>query len=231
MSLKHQDIWRAIDLLAESHGMTPSGLAKLSGLDPTSFNPSKRSTADGRLRWPSTETLAKIFQATGEGVDRLGDFLKGTIPPESTAFSQDNTQNYTHESKASPNSRIPLLGYAQAGQEGFFDEAGFPVGEGWDFISILPKSDPNLYALEVSGNSMQPLYRDGDVLIVSPLAQSIRRGDRVVVRTHKGEVMAKQLQRMTAQQIGLKSLNESFEDILLPREAVQWIARILWVSQ
>jgi SOS-response transcriptional repressor LexA len=50
--------------------------------------------------------------------------------------------------------------------------------------------------LEITGDSMQPVYRQGDIIIVSPNA-NIRRADWVVVRTKRGEVMAKILQRQT----------------------------------
>ena len=218
MALKHQDIWRAIDLLAESHGMSASGLARAAGLDPTSFNPSKRVTNDGRARWPSTETLAKIFQVTGETFDKLPELIRGEV-------------NNGPRMKKGSLQKIPLIGCAQAGQEGYFDDSGFPVGAGWEMIEFPKMGDPSIYALEVSGNSMEPLYRDGDILIVSPSAENLRKGDRVVVRTRKGEVMAKQLNRLTQSQVTLKSLNDEYDDILLPRDAVQWLARILWVSQ
>lgn len=224
MNLKHQDIWRAIDLLAESNGLSASGLAKLAGLDPTSFNPSKRSTTDGRARWPSTETLAKIFQVTGEEFDRLPDYIRGDV-------SFKNPEAGPRANKLGGLHKIPLLGCAQAGQEGYFDDAGFPAGQGWEMIEFPKFGDSSVYALEVSGESMEPLYRDGDLLIVSPNADNLRRGDRVVVRTKEGEVMAKQMNRLTQTQVTLKSLNETFDDIILPREAVQWVARILWVSQ
>jgi phage repressor protein C with HTH and peptisase S24 domain len=220
MTLKHNDIWRAIDLLAESHGLSASGLARLAGLDPTSFNPSKRSTTDGRARWPSTETLSKIFAVTGEEFDRLPEFLRGKVA----------NRGEGPRARLSGN-KIPLLGCAQAGQAGYFDDAGFPAGAGWEMIDFPKMEDPNVYALEVSGTSMEPVYRDGDILIVSPHAENLRRGDRVVVKTKKGEVMAKQLNRLTQSQVTLKSLNEEFEDILVPRDMLQWIARILWVSQ
>jgi phage repressor protein C with HTH and peptisase S24 domain len=222
MALKHQDIWRAIDLLAESNGLSASGLAKLAGLDPTSFNPSKRSTTDGRARWPSTETLSRIFQVTGEEFDRLPDYIRGDI-------SHKNPE--APRAQMSSLHKIPLLGSAQAGQKGYFDDAGFPAGQGWEMIEFPKMHDASIYALEVSGESMEPLYRDGDVLIVSPHADNLRKGDRVVVKTKEGEVMAKQLNRLTQTQVTLKSLNESFDDIILPREGVQWVARILWVSQ
>jgi phage repressor protein C with HTH and peptisase S24 domain len=65
---------------------------------------------------------------------------------------------------------------------------------------------------------------------VSPSAP-IRRGDRVVVRTKEGEVLAKELKRRTAKSIELKSLNTQHPDRALANADVLWIARILWASQ
>ena len=106
---------------------------------------------------------------------------------------------------------MPLLGFAEAGAGGYFDDGGFPVGEGWDEIAFPAVSDDHAYALEVSGASMEPAYRDGDVIVVSPAAP-IRRGDRVVVRTRGGEVMVKELKRRTAKSIELRSLNAAHAD-------------------
>lgn len=71
MMLSHDQIWNAIDSLAERYGLSASGLAKRAGLDPTTFNPSKRVSVDGRLRWPSTESLAKVLDATGADLDEF----------------------------------------------------------------------------------------------------------------------------------------------------------------
>src|SRR3546814_1534648 len=72
--------------------------------------------------------------------------------------------------------RIPVIGHTQAGAAGFFDDAGYPVGSGWDEISFPDVSDPNAYALTVSGDSMKPVFRDGDMVVVSPNS-SIRRSE------------------------------------------------------
>jgi phage repressor protein C with HTH and peptisase S24 domain len=64
MDLRSEDMWMALDLLAEQHGFSPSGLAISAGLDPTAFNRSKRERRNGRARWPSTETIAKVLLAT-----------------------------------------------------------------------------------------------------------------------------------------------------------------------
>ncbi|HEY0833316.1 MAG TPA: helix-turn-helix transcriptional regulator [Azospirillum sp.] len=209
--LKHADIWRAIDRLAAQHGLSASGLARRAGLDPTTFNKSKRTTGDGKLRWPSTESVSKVLDATGaslsEFVSLVGDGVGG-----------------------GPMQRVPVIGYAQAGNAGFFDDAGYPAGSGWDELLFPSLGDPHAYALEVSGESMEPVYRDGDTIIVSPAAQ-IRRGDRVVVRTKGGEVMAKQLTRETATRVELMSINRAHPDRVIPRNDIAWIARIIWASQ
>lgn len=208
--LTHAQVWSAIDRLAARAGLSASGLARRAGLDPTTFNKSKRVTPEGRARWPSTESIAKALAATETSIEA---FI-GLIQPNSSAGARP----------------VPLIGFAEAGTGGYFDDGGFPAGEGWDEIAFPAVSDEHAYALEVSGQSMEPAYRDGDVIVVSPLAP-IRRGDRVVVRTKDGEVMAKELKRRTAKSIELKSLNAQHADRTLATSDVRWIARILWASQ
>src|ERR1700727_3091921 len=126
--------------------------------------------------------------------------------------------------------RVPLIGLAQAGGEGYFDDGGFPVGGGWDEVSLPEIADANAYALEISGDSMEPVFRDGDLVIVSSSAP-IRRGDRGGVRTVAGEVMAKQLARRSARRVELKSLNPEHADYSFDLMDVNWIHRIVWASQ
>jgi phage repressor protein C with HTH and peptisase S24 domain len=213
--MKHEDIWRALDTLAAENGLSTSGLARRSGLDPTTFNPSKRRMPDGRARWPSTESLAKVLEATGASLDVFSSLVSGARVIESA--------------KAGPR-RIPLIGMAQAGSEGFFDDGGYPAGAGWDEVSIPEIGDPHAYALEISGESMEPVFRDGDMVIVSPAAP-IRRGDRVVVRTARGEAMAKQLARRSARRIDLRSLNPEHPNYSFDLSEVAWMHRIVWASQ
>ncbi len=207
--LTHDKIWTALDRLAARAGLSPSGLAKRAGLDPTTFNKSKRITADGRERWPSTESIAKALAATQTAVEIFVQLIEEGPRKVQT---------------------VPLLGFAEAGAGGYFDDGGFPVGKGWDEVGLPTISDEHAYALEISGDSMKPAYRDGDVIVVSPTAP-IRRGDRVVVKTGDGEVMAKELRRRTAKTIELRSLNPAHPDRTLAVADVVWIARIVWASQ
>ncbi|KQZ82817.1 DNA-binding protein [Mesorhizobium sp. Root157] len=211
--LSHDRVWAAIDALAERYSLSASGLARRAGLDSTAFNKSKRLSSDGRPRWPSTESLAKIIEATGASLDEFMTLLgsrSDTLPAQ--------------------RSTVPLVGFAQAGAGGFFDDAGFPVGHGWDLVELPSQSTAASYALKVQGDSMLPLYRNGDVLIVEPGAR-VHKGDRVVVKTTAGEVMAKVLSRQTEKSIALFSLNPDHPNRDIPAHDIEWVARIVWASQ
>ena len=211
MPLSHAKLWKALDALAQREGTSPSGLARRAGLDATSFNRSKRfgPGETPRPRWPSTESLMQVLAATGVS---LGAFaaLADDAPPEPRA--------------------IPLLGMAQAGADGFFDDAGLPLAEDWEQTD-LPRVKDSLLSLQIAGDSMTPLYREGDKVIVDREATDVRKGDRVVVRTTGGETLAKEIAAMNAREVTLASINPAYPPRALPRRDILWMARILWVSQ
>ena len=209
--LSHERVWAAIDALAARHGMTASGLARKAGLDATSFNKSKRTSPEGRDRWPSTESVAKILRATGA---TLEDFLRLVEPTGSLRRSM-----------------LPMIAMTQASAGRIFTEEGLPAsGPGWDEIEFPDFGQERVFALEVTGASMAPLYRDGDVLIVSPTA-STRKGDRVVVCTTSGEILAQELKRRSAKTLELTSFAKDAEDRTIPAEDIAWVARIMWARQ
>ena len=208
----HKQVWNAIDVIAERYGFSASGLAKKSGLDPTSFNPSKRLGPDGRPRWPTTESIARVLEAAGASVEEFTDLLTG------------------RKGQPAKRKHIALLGFARAGKGGYFDDSGFPAGNGWDEIDVPGVTDVNAYALEITGDSMQPVYREGDRIIVSPSA-TIRKGDRVVVKTNDGQVMAKIMQRQTAKTLELASFNPDHVTKSFDMKDIDWMARIMWASQ
>jgi phage repressor protein C with HTH and peptisase S24 domain len=210
--LSHDRIWAAIDALAERYGMTASGLARHSGLDPTSFNRSKRTSPEGRDRWPSTESIAKILRATGASAE---DFLRLVEPSGPVRRSM-----------------VPLIGMADARSTELFTDDGLPTGgDGWEEIDFpdLGTSE-QVFALEVTGDALAPLYRDGDVLILSPTAP-IRKGDRVVVRLRNGEIAAGELKRRLVKSLEIHPLARAGEERTIPMEDVHWTARVMWARQ
>src|SRR5438132_2110015 len=105
--LTHAQVWAAIDALAERAGLSASGLAKRAGLDPTTFNKSKRVTPDGRERWPSTESVAKCLSATSTTIDQFVTLITGG--PREAAQT------------------IPMIGLDKDGEAGQFAGSGFQV--------------------------------------------------------------------------------------------------------
>ncbi len=211
MPLSHAQLWKAIDGLARHEGISVSALARRAGLDATSFNPSKRFGPGDppRPRWPSTESLTRILAVTGLS---LGEFA---------ALARDAVERPM---------TVPMLGMAQAGQDSFFDDAGLPVGDGWEQTD-LPRPKDSLLSLSIVGDSMAPLYREGDRVIVDREATNVRKGDRVVVRTTGGETLAKEVAGLTAQAVELASVNTAYPARNLARSEIVWMGRILWVSQ
>lgn len=211
MPLSHSKLWKAVDNLARREGLSASGLAIRAGLDATTFNPSKRMGPGDtpRPRWPSTESLTRVLQATG------------TSLAEFAALAGDAENSHQ---------TVPVIGLAQAGTEGHFDDAGFPIGDAWE-ATDLPLGRNSLFGLRISGDSMTPLYREGDCVIVDRDAVNVRKGDRVVVRTRDGETLAKEVNRVTAHAVTLASLNPAYEPRTLARRDIAWMSRILWVSQ
>lgn len=207
--LTHGQIWTALDRLAARASLSPSGLARRAGLDPTTFNRSKRVTPDGRERWPSTESIAKALSAADASIDTFVQLIgEGPRPAAS----------------------VPLLPLAQAAQRGHFDEHGHPSGRNFDEIALPSSDDEHAFALEISGSAFEPAYRDGDVVLVSP-SSAIRRGDRVVAKTSGGEVLIGELKRRTAKVLELGTLGAAGADRTLAASEVEWIARIVWVRQ
>jgi phage repressor protein C with HTH and peptisase S24 domain len=209
--LSHERVWAAIDALAARHGMTASGLARKAGLDATSFNKSKRVSPEGRERWPSTESISKILRATGA---TLEDFLRLVEPSGSLRRSM-----------------IPMIAMTQAAAGKILSDEGLPTsGPGWDEIEFPDFGQEKVFALEITGDTMAPLYRDGDILIVSPTANP-RKGDRIVVCTTGGEILAQELKRRSAKTVDVTSLARAGEERSIPTEEVVWMARIMWARQ
>ena len=211
MPLSHAQLWKAIDGLARHEGLSVSALAKRAGLDATSFNPSKRFGPGDppRPRWPSTESLTRILTATGLSLGEFATLARDAVERPAT---------------------VPMLGMAQAGQDGYFDDAGLPVGDGWEQTD-LPRPRDSLLSLRIVGDSMAPLYREGDRVIVDREATEVRKGDRVVVRTTGGETLAKEVAALTAKSVALASVNPAYEGRNLAHRDILWMGRILWVSQ
>lgn len=210
--LSHANIWNAIDKLAARNGLSPSGLARKAGLDATTFNKSKRTARDGKLRWPSTESLSKILDATSTTVRDFMVLLDAHAGDKSVA------------------GLIPMIGMSTAASIENFEPQGRPSGAAWDQVHFPVITDPHVFALEIAGDDWAPVYRDGDIVVISPGA-SIRRGDRVVFQLWEGGLKIMELLRETVSSSEFRTLSPDGREERFPASEILWMSRIIWASQ
>ncbi len=73
--MTHDELWLAINNLAKNMNISCSRLAKISGLDSTTFNQSRHKSKYGQDRWISTYTLSRVMDATGLTLAEFARFL------------------------------------------------------------------------------------------------------------------------------------------------------------
>jgi len=206
--LTHAQVWIAIEALARKRGLTVSGLARKAGLDPTTFNRSKRVGGDGRLRWPSTESLAKVLDATGVSLD---DFLRllrdNPAGPEAVYGGFDEPSRENYES-------APLR----------------DITESWNWEGFPLVSREQMRVLEVVDDSLLPVFRAGAVLLTSS-GLDLMPGDRVVVETRPGLLLGREFVRRSRRGLELRGWSMALPDMTLAAKDIAWTAKILWSSQ
>lgn len=212
--LSHAQVWRAIDTLAETYGLSPSGLAKRAGLDATTFNPSKRIAPDGRARWPSTESIAKVLDATGASLDHFLQLVEAA-PAQARQIAT-----------------VPIIGLAQANRDDAFDENGKPSGQHWSMIELpgFVLADDHLYGLRIEGHDYMPSYRDGDILLISA-ALPVNPRERGLIKLRSGDVIVADLVRQNARDIVFAPIGGDKQEQSLSHKALAFAARVLWASQ
>ena len=209
--LTHKQIWDGIDQLAARNGLSASGLAKRAGLDPTTFNKSKRTTKQGKPRWPSTESLSKILDATGTGVRDFVELMTNGVPNRRAT------------------ERLKCLSLSQVEQGTGLDTAGFPVAGRSDEVDFPALEDEHAFIVEFDRDLAPPFLRAGDQAVIAP-SSGIRRGDRVLGRLRSGEVVVGILARRTAQRTVLQDLTPPFAERPITADDLSWLGRLVWLS-
>jgi phage repressor protein C with HTH and peptisase S24 domain len=209
--LKHSDLWRAIDELAARHGLTPSGLARKAGLDPTTFNKSKRINASGRERWPSTESLAKAMDAIDATFEELFDLVE------------------CNKSRGKPGN-LPIAGESDAAVSSAYNDVGLPYGPIWKSTRLPHVADPMAYAIRIESNDYRPALIPGGLVVASPYSP-VDKGHRVVVRLQTGKIQLAVLLHNTSEEIDIGPFCSEKMRRKLSANDVAALHRIVWVTQ
>jgi phage repressor protein C with HTH and peptisase S24 domain len=206
--MQHGDIWRGIDLLARKHGLSASGLARRAGLDATAFNKSKRIPKDGRPRWPSTESLSRVLEAVGEDMNEFSALVTGRRQTTLPLVQQDALQ------RPDMLARLDDRSGAEARQMTLPGDA----------------AAANCFVIEITHDTFAPVYAPGDRLVVSPNAP-LRMGHRVIAKLRGADVVVGVVHVVAGEDPEIRSFALAPEPTRHGVSNVDWIMRILWVSQ
>lgn len=216
---RHLQIWTAIDRLADINGLSPSGLARKAGLDATAFNKSKRFSKEGRERWPSTESLAKVLEVTKTDFLDFGMILK----PHDQVGASHSLSDLVYTSNTT---RAPM----ELPRSGFFEEDVQDSTKKWEIISLPEGQFDGDFAFRVPDNSMLPVFRENDIVIISKQVQT-KAGDRVVIKLANGKYIVRILIDNAPDAVMLTTFNTDNAEQLLPRDNFEWMMKITWASQ
>ena len=164
--------------------------------------------------------LMKELAARGEGgLDLQGAYESGRLA-QLVERLQGNV-----EAVSGPGQRVPVINKVAAGYPAEFTDLGYPVGIADEYVLCPGIDDANAFAIRVCGDSMEPRYREGDILIISP-AEPVRSGDDCFVRIDVShETTFKRVFFDPEEAIRLQPLNERYPPQVLPREQVSALYR------
>ena len=110
--------------------------------------------------------------------------------------------------------KIPIISWVAAGK---WSETGesFHTEDAKEWIESDIKGEHN-FALRVKGDSMEPEFNDGDIIIVSPTAKAVT-GDYVVAKNDDEEATFKQYKKFDSARV-LHPLNPKYQDIVLNKD-------------
>lgn len=118
-----------------------------------------------------------------------------------------------------PTKRIPVVGMASLGDNGFWADLEFVPGQGDGYLDF-PSDDPDAYSLRCKGDSMLPRIKEGEFVVVEP-SHPVEPGDEVLVRSADGKVMVKTFLYKRGGRTHLSSINESHPPIAIENERIE----------
>jgi len=137
----------------------------------------ERLPSDIRQEYESTEAENKrLRKLIRDVVAQPGDQTKvGEL------IAQQKLNLEQVEQSVSAGRLVPIINKVAAGYPRDFDDLDYPVGIADDYVRCPDIHDPNAFAVRVVGDSMEPKYKEGDIVVFSPAAD-VANGDDCFIR-------------------------------------------------
>jgi repressor LexA len=181
----------------------------------------ERMPADVREQYESSEAENKrLRQLLKDVVEGKGDSARlGNVLAETGSGAGQGPTTL------SPGRLVPVINRVSAGYPTDFDDLDYPVGVAEDYVRCPDLHDPNAFAVRVVGDSMEPKYREGDVVILSPAAE-VRSGDDCFVRFESPhETTFKRVFFEEEDKVRLQPRNEKYPPMIVPGQKINGVYR------
>lgn len=203
-------------------GFTQESLARKSGLTKDHISKIER----GEQKNPRHETIEALAKALGIDPARL---LYGAERKTADDGAKPRSKNKGQKIEGVRRIfEVPVVGVAQAGRKGFFDDAGYPVGHGFQKIAVpenFYRNHPHAYGVRLEGDSMLPSLKAGWIVVTAP-ESSVENGNYVVARLVGGEVLVKEVSFQDSGIILLKSHNSRHDPIVTAKRDFQFLHKV-----
>jgi phage repressor protein C with HTH and peptisase S24 domain len=120
---------------------------------------------------------------------------------------------------------VPIINKVAAGYPAEFNDLDYPVGIADDYVRCPDLHDPNAFAVRVVGDSMEPRFSEGDIVIFSP-AVEVQNGDDCFVRfTMPHETTFKRVFFEKEGKVRLQPRNERYSPTVVDGNRIDGIYR------
>ncbi len=120
---------------------------------------------------------------------------------------------------------VPVINKLEAGYPADFDDLDYPVGIADDYVRCPDVHDPNAFAVRVVGDSMEPRFREGDIVIFSPAAE-VHNGDDCFIRfSMPHETTFKRVFFEPDNKVRLQPRNEKYSPIIIEGSRINGLYR------
>ena len=134
--------------------------------------------------------------------------------PDVNALDVDMLAEQLDSPVDSPTSEgmIPLINSVIAGYPQCFTDLDYPVSIADDYIRCPDVHDPQAFAARIVGDSMEPKYREGDIVVFSPKRRAENGSDCFVRFALDNETTIKRVYQDEGGTIRLQPLNGAYPE-------------------
>lgn len=128
-------------------------------------------------------------------------------------------------SKTEPGRLIPIINRVAAGYPVDFDDLQYPAGFADDYARCPDIEDPQAFGVRVIGDSMEPKFTQGDIVIFSPTIE-VRNGDDCFVRlATPHETTFKRVFFEVDNKVRLQPRNENYSPMIIEGSRINGLYR------